>query len=162
MIRQFAIIALILILSLGSLGAAAEELPRFSLPALKGRTVRSEELKDRIVVLDFWATWCAPCIGEVPGFNKLQEKYASRGVKVIGLAAQSGWTSDIKRFARKHSMRYTTLVGTDDTVSDFNVIAFPTTYVIAPGWKLYKKYSGAYEGKTAEIERDVEALLKGK
>ncbi len=161
MIRQFPAIVLILILSLGSLGAAGEELPRFSLRALDGRTVRSEELKDKIVVLDFWATWCAPCIGEVPGFNKLQEKYASHGVQIIGLAVQSGWASDIKRFARKHSMRYTILVGTDDTVSDFDVIAFPTTYVIAPGWKLYKKYSGIYEGKSAEIERDIEALLKG-
>ena len=161
MIRQFAVITLILIFSLDSLGAAAEELPRFSLRALDGRTLRSEQLKDKIVVLDFWATWCAPCIGEAPGFNKLQEKYASRGVQVIGLAVQSGWASDIKRFARKHGMRYTIVVGTDDTVSDFDVIAFPTTYVIAPGWKLYKKYSGIYEGKSAEIERDVEALLKG-
>jgi len=75
MISQSAAIALILILSLGSLGAAAEELSRFSLPALKGRTVRSEELKDKIVVLDFWATWCENCVSEIHEFNKLEKEY---------------------------------------------------------------------------------------
>jgi len=57
-------------------------------------------------------------------------------------------------------MRYTILAGNDNTVSDFGVINFPTTFLIAPGWKVYKKYSGAYDGKSAEIERDIDALLK--
>jgi len=137
-----------------------DALPGLSLPTLTGRKVDSRALKDNIVVLDFWATWCAPCIGEIPDFNALQDKYAARGVKVIGLAAQSGWPQDIRKYAAKYKMRYTILAGNDDTVSDFRVINFPTTFLIAPGWKPYKKYSGAYEGKSADIERDVEALLK--
>ena len=59
-------------------------------------------------------------------------------------------------------MRYTILIGNDDTVADSGVINFPTTYIISPGWKVYKKYSGSYEGKTAEIKRDIEALLQAK
>jgi thiol-disulfide isomerase/thioredoxin len=144
---------------IGSIGLADESAKRLALPALNGRTVRTEELKNNIVILDFWATWCEPCIGEIPVLNSLQQKFASRGVKVIGVAVQSGWTKDIKRFAKTHKMSYTILVGDDDTVSEFDVINFPTTFLIAPGWKVYKKYSGAYEQKGAEIERDVEALL---
>src|SRR6266404_3449092 len=139
--------------------AVAQEpkpLAQFSLPKLDGQTLRSEELKDNIVVLDFWATWCENCIGEIPAFNKLQEEYSTRGVKVIGMAVQSGWASDIQKFASDYKMQYPIVVGNDDTVSDFGVISFPATYVIAPGWKLYKKYSGSPANKGADIERDIE------
>jgi len=144
---------------------AAQEpkpLAEFSLPKLDGQMLRSQDLNENIVVLDFWATWCENCVGEIPAFNKLQEKYSSHGVKVIGMAVQSGWASDIQKFAVEYKMRYTILVGNDDTVSDFGVISFPATYVIAPGWKLYKKYSGSPANKSADIERDIEALLKAK
>jgi peroxiredoxin len=135
---------------------------QFSLPKLDGQTLSSEELKDNIVVLDFWATWCENCVGEIPAFNRMQEKYSSRGVKVIGMAVQSGWASDIQKFAIEYKMGYPILVGNDDTVSDFGVISFPATYVIAPGWKLYKKYSGSPKNKSVDIEHDLETLLEAK
>jgi peroxiredoxin len=156
--------ALILVCILLASAAAQQpdSVPQFSLPTLDGRILRSDELKDKIVVLDFWATWCQNCVSEIPEFNKLEKEYSSRGVKVIGLAVQSGWASDIQKFAKQYNMRYTVLVGNDDTVSDFGVISFPNTYVIGPGWKLYKKYSGASENKATDIRRDIETLLKVK
>ncbi len=137
-----------------------DSIPQLSLPQLDGRTLRSDDLKDKIVVLDFWATWCENCVSEIPEFNKLEKEYSSGGVKVIGLAVQSGWASDIQKFVKQYNMRYTVLVGNDDTVSDFGVISFPNTYVIGPGWKLYKKYSGASETKALDIRRDIETLLQ--
>ena len=154
--------ALILICILTAAGQQPTSLADFSLPTLDGRTLRSDDLKDKIVVLDFWATWCENCVVEIPEFNKLEKDYSSRGVKVIGLAVQSGWASDIQKFVKQHKMRYTVLVGNDDTVTDFGVISFPNTYVIGPGWKLYKKYSGVSETKAADIRRDIETLLKTK
>lgn len=114
------------------------------------------------MVLDFWATWCEGCITEIPAFNRLEQKYGARGVKVIGMAVQSGWAKDIKKFARQYKMRYTILVGNDDTVSEYGVISFPATYVIAPGWKLHKKYLGVSATKPADIQRDIETLLEAK
>jgi peroxiredoxin len=140
----------------------SDSLAEFSLPKLDGQTLRSQDLKDKIVVLDFWATWCENCVSEIPEFNKLEKEYSSRGVKVVGLAVQSGWATDIQKFARQYKMNYTVLVGNDDTVSDFGVISFPNTYVIGPGWKLYKKYSGVSENKAADIRQDIETLLKVK
>jgi cytochrome c biogenesis protein CcmG, thiol:disulfide interchange protein DsbE len=135
------------------------KLPEFSLPQLSGETLRSQDLNTNIVVLDFWATWCQSCISEIPAYNKLQANYASRGVRVVGIAVQSGWASDVKKFTDEHTMSYAVAVGNDETVSEFEVISFPSTYVIAPGWKTYKKYSGTSESKLAEIERDIETLL---
>jgi len=152
----------LLFLVVTAVGQDPKPLAEFSLPKLDGQTLQSQDLKDNIVVLDFWATWCENCVGEIPAFNKLQEKYSSKGVKVIGMAVQSGWASDIQKFAVQYKMRYTILVGNDDTVTDFGIISFPATYVIAPGWKLYKKYSGSPENKNANIERDIEALLQAK
>ena len=143
-----------------AIGQDAKPLAEFSLPKLDGQTLRSEELKDNIVILDFWATWCEGCITEIPAFNRLEQKYGPRGVKVIGLAVQSGWAKDIQRFAKQYKVQYPILVGNDDTVSDYGVISFPATYVIAPGWKLHKKYLGVSATKAADIERDIEALLE--
>lgn len=158
-IRAFALLCLLFV---STAGQQADLVPEFSLPRLDGQTLRSQELKDNIVVLDFWATWCENCVSEIPAFNKLEKEYSSRGVKVIGLAVQSGWASDIQKFAKQYDMRYTILVGNDDTVSDFGVISFPNTYVIGPGWKLYKKYSSVSETKAADIRQDIETLLKAK
>ncbi len=154
--------ALLLICLLFS-GVAAQQpapLPEFSLPTLKGQTMRSEDLKGSIVILDFWATWCEGCITEIPAFNRLEQKYSQRGVKVLGMAVQSGWAKDIRKFAKQYKVRYTLLVGNDDTVSQYGVISFPATYVIAPGWKLHKKYLGVSATKAADIQRDIEMLLE--
>jgi peroxiredoxin len=152
----------VLVLCAGVLRQQTAALPQISLPKLDGQTLRSDDLKDRIVVLDFWATWCENCVNEIPELNKLEKDYSSRGVQVIGLAVQSGWASDIQKFIKAYNMHYTVLLGNDDTVAEFGVISFPNTYVIAPGWKLYKKYSGISENKAANIRQDIEALLKAK
>lgn len=87
-IRAFLLICLLAVVTAGQ---QAAPLPEFFLPTLKGQTLRSQELKDNIVVLDFWATWCETCISEIPAFNKLEKEYSSRGVRVIGLSVQSGF-----------------------------------------------------------------------
>ncbi len=158
-IRAFFFICLFVVSTAGQQSAP---LPEFSLQTLRGHKVSSQELKDSIVVLDFWATWCEGCITEIPAFNRLERKYGTRGVKVIGLAVQSGWAKDIRKFARRYNIRYALLVGNDDTVSEFGVMSFPATYVIAPGWKLHKKYLGVSDIKAAEIQRDIEMLLEAK
>lgn len=153
---------LICLLVISVAGQTPAPLPEFSLPTLNGQTLRSEDLKDSIVILDFWATWCEGCVSEISAFNRLEQKYGPRGVKIIGMSVQSGWAKDIEKFARQHKIGYTLLVGNDDTVSEYGVISFPATYVIAPGWKLHKKYLGVSETKAADIQRDIETLLEAK
>lgn len=133
--------------------------PSFTLPDLDGKVVKSTDLKSRVFILDFWATWCVPCIAEIPMFNRLHENYARRGLRLVGVAVQSGWVKDVKPHVTRHKMKYTVLIGNDETVEDFNVIAFPTTYVVSQDWKVYKKYIGATPGKEAKLQQDLESLL---
>jgi thiol-disulfide isomerase/thioredoxin len=130
----------------------------FKLPDLGGKQISSAELKGSVVVLDFWATWCGPCLAEMPTFNSLHAKYAGRGVKVIGIAVQSGWAEDIKPYRDKYKVAYSTLIGDDDVVEKYGVIGFPTTYILDKDFKVHRKFTGKLPDRK-ELEREIESLL---
>jgi thiol-disulfide isomerase/thioredoxin len=130
---------------------------------LDGREFDSSQLKGSAVVLDLWATWCEPCLADIPMFNKLHEKYESRGLKMVGVAMQSGWAADIKPHVEKHGMKYRIVVGNDEFAELYPHIGLPTTFLISKDWKIVKKYIGTLPGKEAdkekELEREIEKLL---
>jgi len=86
-------------------------LPVIRLRDLDGKALAADSMKGKIVVLDFWATWCGPCISEVPNFNRIQEKYADKGVEVIGVTLASGEPKEVKPIVAKAKMKYTVLMG---------------------------------------------------
>ena len=138
---------------------AARTLPPLNLQDFDGKAVPSDQFKGSIVVLDFWATWCVPCIAEIPALNRLQEKYASKGVKVLGVTMASGEASEVKPFIGRHKMKYMVLMGDDNQVYDLNVVAFPTTYIVTRDMKVFRRYIGASPTKAADMEADIQKLL---
>lgn len=150
-----------------SVAADAEEaasnlktMPEISLKQLDGKTVDINELKGNVVVLDFWATWCGPCITEIPHYNKLQEKYADKGLKIVGVTMASGEAKEVKPFTKRHNMKYSIFMGDDSQAYDFNIIGFPTTYLLTKDWKIYRKYVGAGPRKSEQLEADIKRLLE--
>jgi thiol-disulfide isomerase/thioredoxin len=142
---------------------AAEQLtamPPLSLKDFDGKAIPSDQFKGNVLVLDFWATWCGPCIAEIPAFNRLQDKYEGKGLKVIGVTLASGTPKEVKPFITRNKMRYTILMGDDDQAYDFNLVGFPTTYLVTRDFKIYRKYIGAGPGKSARLEADIQSLLQ--
>jgi thiol-disulfide isomerase/thioredoxin len=146
----------------GPSGEGLKAMPEMKLQDFEGKKVASDEFKGSVLVLDFWATWCGPCIAEVPMLNSLQEKYASKGLKVIGVTMASGEAEQVKPFVGRAKMKYTVLMGDDEQAYDFNIIGFPTTYLITRDMKIFRRYIGAGPQKAAKIEADIQKLLDQK
>ena len=139
-------------------------LPDFKLADLAGKPFRSSQLKGSVVVLDVWATWCEPCIADIPMFNRLHDKYAGRGLKVVGIAVQSGWAKDVKPHVAKLGIKYLVLVGNDKVTGQYVDVGFPITYLIGEDGKIIKKYTGTFpgreNGKEMDLEREMDRLLQ--
>jgi thiol-disulfide isomerase/thioredoxin len=134
--------------------------PEFELENVAGGTMKSADLKGKVVIVDFWATWCAPCIEEIPNFNKIHETYKDKGVQMLAITTQSGALEDIKPKVAEFEMKYPAVIGDDPVEEGFGgLLGFPTTFVVSPDWKIYKKYVGMTAKKKEQIEKDIEKLL---
>ena len=136
--------------------------PEFELQRVTGGTLSSSDLKGKVVIVDFWATWCEPCIAEIPNYNRIQATYAARGVEVLGITVESGPLASIKPKVEDFQMAYPVVVGDDDVVAGFGgLIGFPTTFIVDKEGRVYKKYLGMTRNKKDMIEKDIEKLLAG-
>jgi len=134
--------------------------PEFELERVAGGTLKSADLKGKVIVVDFWATWCEPCIEEIPRYNQLHQSYADKGVEVLGITVESGPLKDIKPKVEDFQMKYPVVVGDDKVVEGFGgLIGFPTTFIVDKDWKVYKKYLGMTRNKRDMIEKDIQKLI---
>jgi thiol-disulfide isomerase/thioredoxin len=133
--------------------------PAFELENIAGGTTRSADLKGKVSVVDIWATWCEPCLTEIPKFNRLFEEYKDNGVRIVGITTVSPH-DEIAPKAKEYGMKYTILVGDDAVVDGFGgIIGWPTTFVLTKDGTIYKKYVGALPDKEARIKNDIDTLL---
>jgi thiol-disulfide isomerase/thioredoxin len=110
-------------------GEVVSRLPEFTLKDLQGHLISSRDLKGKVVIIDFWATWCGPCKQEMPGYQKLVDRYGAQGLVVIGLKSDAmADTENPLKFARKIGVHYPFAVATDDLIEKFGGIeGLPTT-----------------------------------
>jgi cytochrome c biogenesis protein CcmG/thiol:disulfide interchange protein DsbE len=110
---------------------------------MDGKPVASSSLKGKVVILDFWATWCPPCREEVPHLVRLQSKYRGQGLEIVGLALDAGGAKDVRPFMDEHDVNYTMLLGNQDIAKAYgSVQMIPTTFVIDRNGKIARRFIG--------------------
>lgn len=131
--------------------------PNFSLESTDGMAVSLKQYRGRIVILDFWATWCGPCRRGIPDLISLQKKYKD-DLRVIGISLDTDTKSDVVPFAKKFNINYPILYGNQQVTQAYGGInAIPTTVVIDQYGDIVAKYVGLVDKET--FEKSVEELI---
>ncbi len=127
-----------------SAGEIGSRLPDFYVKDLQGREISSADLRGKVVLIDFWATWCQPCKQEMPGYQKLVDRYGSRGFAVVGFKFDTmADAEDPTLFAKKIGVRYPLAIAPDDVRQKFGGIeGLPTTMLYDRQGILRKKVIG--------------------
>ena len=132
--------------------------PDFKVKGLDGMEVKLSALKGKVVVLDFWATWCPPCKAEIPHFIELQADYGAKGLEIIGLSVDQEGEEVVRAFAKEHGVNYAMAMAGPDLVQKYGGIrGIPTTFLIDKQGRIAKKLVG-YQDKEV-FESQIRVLL---
>jgi peroxiredoxin len=146
----------------GSGGSAASKAeaklaPDFTLPDLSDKPLTLSSLRGKVVLLDFWATWCTPCREEIPEFVKLQDKYRDHGLQVIGISMDDG-PEPVRDFYKKFQMNYPVVMGDAKTGAAYGgVLGLPIAFVIDQNGKILSRHIGATD--VSVLEKEIVPLL---
>ncbi len=132
--------------------------PDFTLSNSKGTSVKLSAYKGRVVLLDFWATWCEGCKVEIPWYMDFQSKYKKRGLSVVGVSMdEDGWKS-VKPFLDEKKVNYMVVIGDGDLAKLVGIEALPVTLLIDRDGKIADSHAGMVD-KSA-FESEIQLLLK--
>ena len=132
--------------------------PAFTVQGLDGKPLASADWQGKVALINFWATWCPPCIAEIPDLIRLQEKYAGQLV-VVGLSQDAGPVQAVKEFVRKMKMNYPgAIVGSDVEAKFGGIFGLPTSFVVDTRGRVVQKHIGLRDPALYEME--IRALLE--
>lgn len=133
--------------------------PQFSLTDSNGHTVHLADYKGKVVLLDFWATWCSPCKVEIPWFMEFEQQYRDRGFAVLGVSMDDDGWSAVKPYIAQMKINYRIALGNDQVGNLYGgVDALPSTFLIDRQGKIASAYQGLERGKEA-FRNDILRLL---
>jgi thiol-disulfide isomerase/thioredoxin len=132
--------------------------PEFTLTDLSGNKLSLANFKGKVVLLDFWASWCGPCRIEIPGFVEMQNQYANQGFTAIGISMDDG-PEPVIDFYKKFRMNYPVAVGNERLGELYGgILGLPTTFLIGRDGRIYAKHLGATD--ISVFEAEVKELLE--
>ncbi len=134
--------------------------PRFSLTDLGGSPVSNESLQGKVVLLDFWATWCTPCLKSMPELQALHRKYADRGFAVVGISIDEGGAAKVRKFVAAKKLAYPIALdaGKAPAWEAFRVKAVPAAYLLDREGRIVAQWTGA-PANAAQLEAKLQELL---
>lgn len=132
---------------------AEQAAPDFTLPDVSGKKVALSSFRGKVVLLDFWATWCEPCLEELPDLVRFQEAHKDKGFTLVGVAMDAEGVSVVGPFVRQNKIPYPILVSNGDLPAGYPIPGFPAAFLIDKNGTIVRRYLGpkAYD----ELERDV-------
>lgn len=133
--------------------------PDFTLTSVAGKTITLSQLRGKVVLLDFWATWCAPCRLAIPHLNGLYKAYRERGLEIIGLSLDKGSPERVRKFALNMGIEYAIIMADDDLVKKYGISPIPTTYLIDREGYITNKWIGFSQTLMSKIAAETERAL---
>lgn len=131
--------------------------PGFELSDLEGKPVSLNEAKGKIVLLNFWATWCGPCRAEIPDLVDLQKRYSDK-LEIIALATEEDDPDQVRRFVLRSGINYRVAMASEDVVRSYGgIAALPTSFIIDPQGRVVQKHVGLNDPTL--YERELRAML---
>jgi peroxiredoxin len=156
------VVALSLVLANGlteRVVTVGDRAPSFTLRTDHGREISTKEFGGKILVVNFWATWCPPCVEEMPSLNEMSARLAAKGVVVVGVSVDRNETS-YRRFIEQAGIRFETARDPAANISaDYGTFKYPETYVIDAQGRVRQKHIGPRNWMDPEILQSIEALL---
>lgn len=155
--HAIAVFALVTIVALSTLVCAQPtgKAPDFRLPTAEGKTVEMGKLRGKVVVVNFWATWCGPCVKEIPGFLEVYERYKGKGLEIVGVSLDNGGWNKVKPFAEKMKITYPVVIGDEDIATAYGATQYiPTTVIVNKEGNIVTSHVG-YMSK-----EDFESLIR--
>jgi thiol-disulfide isomerase/thioredoxin len=155
-------------ISVPSAPSTLKDEPDVTFKDLQGKDVALSSYKGKVVLLNFWGTWCEPCRHEIPILIDMQTKYASRGFTLLGAATNDEekavdtfiHTTQFNVGGQEMLMNYPIVMGSDDISTKFGgLLGMPTSFLINRDGKIYKRYIGALDPVQAQVVKDVESQL---
>jgi peroxiredoxin len=131
--------------------------PDFLLPQLDGTPLRLSSYRGKVVLLDFWATWCDPCREETPHFVELQQQYADRGLQIIGVSMDDT-SAPVREFYQQFHMNYPVVMGDAKTGEAYGgVLGLPIAFLLDRDGRIVAKHMGSTKAET--FDQEIAALL---
>jgi cytochrome c biogenesis protein CcmG, thiol:disulfide interchange protein DsbE len=145
-----------------SAAQAGDVAPDFRLQDLQGRDVTLSEFRGKVVLLEFWATWCPPCRATVPELVSVQEKYKDRDFVVLGISMDdegADLRTELLDFSKQFHINYPVLMGSEAVEREYKVWSIPRSFLIDKEGRIRESYSGYIDQYESKVSAEVERLL---
>lgn len=138
-----------------------DKAPDFTLSGINGERTSLSALKGKVVMIEYWATWCPPCRESIPEMEELYKKYKDKGFVILGISMDKGKDihAEISSFLKEYSVTYPVLMDDSKVSVQYGVVSLPTSFIINRDGRIVNKRIGFIPGSSEELSREIEALL---